>query len=321
LLYIVEPKPEKMIFCNIDKNLIEIIVKESAGKTIVDCGAGDGLLGSLLPNVISLDIFPSENPLSKIIPFDCVSFKFPDRCLPVFIRPCHSGFPAETIENNLEKFETVLYISAPQNIERDLGYIAENFPIRRVGNWVGEDGEFCYKITINKPNTTMKKFVLIEQTVDSTTKTRVSWYELGEIDAKYKERRIYNQNGGYCFITKSDKIIETVEANSWDSELLDNKKTTSYKDLVKDSSDESLKIGWLSPDGTMHYCKYENHISYVHEVLETDVPTIESKGWLHIMLGDDRKPFYLTTKRITQAQADKLREMGINVFDDDIIYQ
>jgi len=167
----------------------------------------------------------------------------------------------------------------------------------------------------------MKKFVLIEQFIGNTTFTSISWYELGEIDANYNARRIYNQNGGYCYIAKNDKIIETVEASSWDSELLDNKKTTWYKDLVKDSTDESLKIGWLSPDGTMHYCKYQNHISYVHEVLETDVPTIEDKGWLHIMLGNGKEPFYSAKKRITQAQAEKMREIGITVFDDDIIYQ
>ena len=103
--------------------------------------------------------------------------------------------------------------------------------------------------------------------------------------------------------------------------MLDNKKTTWYKNLVKDSTDESLKIGWLSPDGAMHYCKYQNHISYVHEVLETDVPTIEKMGWLHIMLGDDSKPFYSTNRKITRAQADKMKAMGIYVFEDDVLYQ
>lgn len=315
-----------MIFCKIDSVLLDIIKSEANGRTIIDCGAGDGLLGSLTDKVIGLDIFPPEKPLSKIIMADCETFKFPSRCLPVFIRPCHSGFPAKTIENNIDKFETVLYVSEEKNIDSDLGYIAEDFKIERIGDWVGEDGEFCYRITINeKKPENMKTFVLVKSYLGAKGQCeRIGWFELGELDERNKLHKIYHGNGfSYCYIGKDDEILETIEAENWDAvETPENKaKNTWYQNLVKDATDKSLKIGWLAPDGKMHYCRYENHITYVHEILESDVPTIEELGWIHVYAGADTI-MPNSGKRMTQEQARTAREeLGLNVFDDDIQYQ
>jgi hypothetical protein len=72
----------------------------------------------------------------------------------------------------------------------------------------------------------------------------------------------------------------------------------------------------------MHYCEYRDHISYVHEVLGEDVPTIEKQGWIHIRRHDDGSPYFYSEKRITQEQARTLKEeLGCCVFEEQILYQ
>ena len=71
----------------------------------------------------------------------------------------------------------------------------------------------------------------------------------------------------------------------------------------------------------MHYCSYQDHIVYVHEVLNSDVPTIEARGWIHIF--DNMKMLWTNNdRRITQAQARTAREeLGLDVREEDIMYQ
>jgi hypothetical protein len=140
------------------------------------------------------------------------------------------------------------------------------------------------------------------------------------------EIKLYNSVGGWNCLRESDTVLEILDAKDWDvlEKLKHRKKTTSYQRLKENSTKKELKCGWLSPDGTMHYCEYHEHISYVHEVLGSDVPTIEKHGWLHIVKGDDGQPpiFITHEKRITQDQARTLREeLGCRVFDEQILYQ
>lgn len=119
----------------------------------------------------------------------------------------------------------------------------------------------------------------------------------------------HGDSPSYMYWGKNWKILERVTVE--DDEQLDWKKTSTYKNLVNDSTDSSLKIGWLSPEGKMHYCEYQNHISFVHAVLEKDVPTIEKKGWMHIMEGDGRRYYSKNNgKRLTVAQAKWLQNEG-----------
>lgn len=158
----------------------------------------------------------------------------------------------------------------------------------------------------------MMTFVLIKRQVGITDKYVFEWWEkCGD--------KLYNSNGGWNFLISTDTIIETIEGKNWAvvRTLKNRKKTSRYQDLIDNSSNKTFKMGWLSPDGKMHYCEYEDHISYAHIVLESDVPTLENHGWLHIiknMTGILRK------NRITQAQAYTLKnELGIYVADEDII--
>lgn len=90
--------------------------------------------------------------------------------------------------------------------------------------------------------------------------------------------------------------------------------------MFNDSTNKSLESGWLSPEGKMHYCDYENHIAYAHVILKSDVPTLEMKGWLHIRKGItflcSNNKYNL---RISIAQArTAIDELGMRVNEEDI---
>jgi len=161
----------------------------------------------------------------------------------------------------------------------------------------------------------MKTFILIKRTPPNPlAPPRFEWWEKSG-------NKLYNEGGGWNFLISSDEVIEEVSAKDWDALFTRENiaKLSDYKNLVSDSKDKSLKIGWLAPDGTMHYCQYRNHISYVHMVLNSDVPTIEEQGWIHIING---LTYVLPKKRMTQAQAKTIREeLGLQVLDQDILYQ
>jgi len=182
----------------------------------------------------------------------------------------------------------------------------------------------------------MAVFILVKSTLGTSTIEQVAWFEVRQLDDLSKREdnqpheviNLYNWNGGYCCLGSNDEILEIVHIDkkriqAWEElDTIENrKKTTEYQKLAKNSKNKELKLGWLSPSGEMHYCEYQDHISYVHVVLDSDVPTIQKNGWLHIRKHDDGTPFYTSNKRITQDQAYTLRnELGVHVFDEDILY-
>jgi hypothetical protein len=138
-----------MIFCQIGNELINIIKKYADGRIIVDCGCGDGLLGSLIREVISIDLFPRDTALiNDIMYFDVREFPFKENMMPVFIRPCHSQLFVDATLRKIKEDKLVkdcLYISMPHNLEIDIDI--EKFQTKQVEDWIGGDGEKIYLIT------------------------------------------------------------------------------------------------------------------------------------------------------------------------------
>ena len=134
-----------MIFCQIDQELINIIKKYADGRIIVDVGCGDGLLGSLIKDIISIDLYFRDTELiDNIIHMDAVQFPFNgEKTLPVFIRPCHGHFVDSILQSHKNNLKDCLYISMPHNIEYD---IDEEFNIQQVEDWIGKDGERVFHI-------------------------------------------------------------------------------------------------------------------------------------------------------------------------------
>lgn len=138
-----------MIFCKIDNELINIIKKYAGKRAIVDVGCGDGLLGSMLEDVISIDIFPRETALIyNIIGIDAVDFPFSKPFFPIFIRPCHGHFVYSVMHEHKYNVDNFLYISMPHNLENDIDL--DEFNADQVEDWIGQDGEKVYLITIKE---------------------------------------------------------------------------------------------------------------------------------------------------------------------------
>ena len=162
----------------------------------------------------------------------------------------------------------------------------------------------------------MMTFILIKRKLSNDNRARFEWWE-------QDGDKLFNQAGGWNNLFDSDVIIKKVKAKNWDALFTPENiaETSEYKDLVERSTDKSLKIGWLEPNGKMHYCRYQDHITYVDLILDSTVDEIEKRGWIHIYKGD-KGIFYPVSHRVTVAQADTLRnELGLEVCDEDILYQ
>ena len=160
------------------------------------------------------------------------------------------------------------------------------------------------------------KFVLIKRQATPNSSIFFEWWNL------QGNNKLVNYGRGYTYLLSSDVIIETVELKSWHELWTPENiaKTTEYQTLVIDSTNKNLKIGWLSPDGKMHYCKYQNHILYVHIVLDKTVPEIETEGWVHIYNDHyNYKKFYQTTKLTDAQKYTIINELGFELLETDLI--
>jgi hypothetical protein len=280
-----------MIFCKIDKKLIDIIKKYSKGRTIVDCGCGAGLLGSMLPEVISIDIIPRENTLIKdILYMDVCKFPFTEQHFPIFIRPCHGHFISNFLFEHGNNVADCLYILHPKNVEND---IDRGYNIKQIENWEGQDGERVFLVTLNKE--------LVKGTTGKYKFVRLRWGYIPEEKSdgstfwrKEQNGMWINSAGGRCNIhTTNDSdswiVVETVYADDFDE--LDWSKT-----YLNDPEKES---GWLSPEGIFYGCPYESHDDCAYYILKKSVAELENEGYIRIYHKDQ----WSCSKDITEVQA------------------
>ena len=137
------------VFCKVDEPLVEIIQEEAAGRIVVDCGAGEGVLHEMMPvgSIVSLDIFDHGNP--HVVLMDCRDFPFRDTHLPLFVRPCHDSFVEDTLMTCYPLVDSALYVGLLKNVDSDLGVFSKlAIPIH--AEWVGEEGERIWRIPFAK---------------------------------------------------------------------------------------------------------------------------------------------------------------------------
>jgi len=151
-----------MVFCNIDGELITIIQKYAKNRTIIDVGCGDGLLGSFLPKVVSIDFIKYYTQLiNKIIIMNIKDFPFVSNYFPVLLRPSHGMLVPDTLAAALQgKVTNCLLVSHPKNIND----IPVDYAYQQIeNNWTGNNGEKVYLITLNENinKKELKKFVRI----------------------------------------------------------------------------------------------------------------------------------------------------------------
>lgn len=138
-----------MIFCQIDKGLIDIITKYADGKHIVDVGCGDGMLGLLLKDITSIDIRYNESCYlepDRITIMDATYYHYTDNMFPVFLRPCHSDHFVDRVLRSIKNngVRNCLYVSKPDNLEIDIDL--EQYEVKQIKNWTGLEEEKAYLI-------------------------------------------------------------------------------------------------------------------------------------------------------------------------------
>lgn len=312
-----------MIFCKIDDDLVKLIKKLANGRTVVDCGAGEGLLSKMYKGkVISLDPIITEFSAKNTINIEAENFPFNDLQFPVFIRPCHSGFPGRTLKKNINLFKDALYISDPKNIKYDLSDFIDEIGTENVDDhiieldWIGEDGEKTFYIKMKKDDQSNKKkkkkfyLVTFEHFVnqnDKESKKYTSWYEKVELNGNFFWRNI---NGGNCPLQENDIIFETKLEEDWFS--LDWKITHLYDGLVLDYDN-----GWLSPYGEFIKSAYTLHEDTADFILGRPSYDLEKEGWIKLQSDKTDRNFF-HYKKITKKQLDWLIKHNWEV--DDVNY-
>jgi hypothetical protein len=281
-----------MIFCKINDKLISIIKKYAHGRIIIDCGCGDGLLGSMMQGVVSIDLLLHPDSLIKnTLIMDIMNFPFDDNMFPFFIRPCHGHFVQQFLNKNKDIVRNCFYISNPKNLEYDIN--TEEYEAEQVEDWIGEDGERIYLIHLNEGDDDLedlRTFVRVAYgTCPENTHDCTWWEKTGD--------KLINSVGGYHYYNQSlDNILETVEAE--DFEDLDWSKTY--------LNDSTKVAGWLEPDGTFHGCGYEGHDSCAYYLLKKSVDALESSGVIRIY----SKSEWFCKNELTEAQARFLIDKG-----------
>lgn len=142
-----------MIFCEIDKKFIEIIKKIANDKIVIDCGAGEGMFGSMYKNCISIDLFTNhyEKHLTTVYQMDSATFPFQKNHIPIFIRPCHHfEFVDATLRNASEVVKEAIYVSKPSNLEIDIDQ--NYFSATEIPGWTGKENEKIYLIQLYRNN-------------------------------------------------------------------------------------------------------------------------------------------------------------------------
>lgn len=289
-----------MIFCKIDNELIRIIKKVCKNRVIIDCGCGDGLLGSILKDVISIDIYKRDSVLiDNIIVMDVCDFPINKYFFPVFLRPCHGrNFVNKFLEKNKGNCINCMYVSHPSNLDNDID--TDKFTVTQIEDWEGQDGERVFIVSMNDNLESSEsfemehektKFVrLVEDYVSEKERdNRAFWRK--EEDGKW-----INFVGGWCFPNSYLIVLETVYADRFED--LDWSKTY----LNNPNSDS----GWLSPDGIFYGCPSESHDSCAYYLLKSTIGELEKKGYIRIMYKHD----WHCEGELTEAQAKWLLEKG-----------
>lgn len=298
---------DSMVFCEIDDKLCEEIYRLAKEKVILDCGCGLGLLElkmkRLFPSqpIISMDIQRYANSFVKDIVYtDCLSVTPHINMIPVFIRPCHSGFVEQYITKYKSNLRFVLYIGLEENLDLDLDLLDISIDI--VSDWVGADGERIYRIKCEQfcEGAGMTKYSRIFNgsmydkeklacLTEEEKDVQSSWYLI-------HDNKVINIMGGYHYLHRAEEILEIAEAESFED--LDWRKTS--------LNNPKEKGGWVGPDGTFYGCHNRNHGICIELVCKLSMQEAEEQGWIHLY----PDLTYYTDKKITVEQLKTLSDKG-----------
>lgn len=133
-------------------DFLQFLKSETSGKTLVDCGCGNGHLTSKLRelgcNVIPIDLCYRENCYNHII-HNATTFQFPENSVAIIARPNRGNWIYDTMVRALESASYVVYIGLKSHLDEDIFSLNSlDFCCEKIYDGAGKDKEVVYKISI-----------------------------------------------------------------------------------------------------------------------------------------------------------------------------
>ena len=248
-------------------------------KTIVECGAGNGLLTKKMKeihiNVLPIDLFNRDSNFISLKQ-DATTFKYTKNSIVLIARPNRGEWIHNTMLQAIKTSSLIIYIGLPTHLSEDVFEFANLYPnivqFTEIYKNAGEDGEVCFKISNkenksismgHESNTGTKYYLVKYQAARDLFFT--SWFEDGG-------DKWLSYTGSYMPKSLEDTVLEEQSTN--DIHDLDWKKTTIYK--------PNSNAGWLGRDGTFIGCDSQEHDLVADLILNKSVAELEKTGWVRI---------------------------------------
>lgn len=296
-------------FFNPTTKFIDWFVPLLKNKVVIEVGAGMGLLASKLQekklNIVAIDICNRDEECTHIIRQDAIKFKYPRNSIVIIARPNRGTWIYDMMEKAFnDGASKIYYIGLHKHIDEDIKSLP--FYFNEVYKNAGKNKEVVYEICKEKPKQgNLEKYHLIV-THHIPANPACKPYDMGPFWYQIEDGDKVNLNGGFMpFDDKMDKILETVEAESWDD--LDWMKTS----LINDK----YVSGWLDRHGKFYGCESMHHDFVMQMIFRMEVSDAEDKGWVRIYGKND----YACRKRISRDQYDYLKRQGFKVDEDDVV--
>lgn len=276
------------------EDFLNYICSKAKGKTIIDCGCGNGQLVMELrqrkQNAIGIDIaFRDNSYIMNVVPMDAKDFSYTNSHLVIIARPSHGEWISFVISKAIVNGADVIYVGLEKNINNDIGEFHEKELILDFGK-AGKDNEGAFLIRgVEK----IRKFCLLQ---DKYNNNRKYWKES-------EGNKWINVAGGWMPKSKEDKIIETVEAESFEG--LDWTKTS----FINPDSDS----GWLDRYGKWYGCSTMEHDFIAYYILKKSIEELEKEGYVRVY--DEKN--WICKKRLSPDQRNWLSFHGHKVEDED----
>jgi len=265
---------------------------EARGRAVIDCGAGNCLLGRLGASyglrVLSVDIIPREGQPKEIMRLPAETFPFSPGMVAFIARPCRGDWIRATIDHAMaRRADAVYYVGLQRWNADDLSDLP--YDVEEVYRAAGLDNESVWRITrkgepmgLREPE--FSEWLFIRDSGRTSGGCFVGLTGDGNI----------HWGGGmsYCgFLPDRWQVLarEAVAAGSskWDqADRLEYEWTRRFNMPVP--QDPCASGGWIAPNGDFYPCRYHEHQAAATRIAlclfgsREGQRHLEDAGWVHL---------------------------------------
>lgn len=269
-------------------------------RRVLEAGAGVGLLVSMFPFVLGIDMFRRENARSHVVIADALEFDVSTFDAVIIARPSHGDWSGDLARKVIGLGIDIVYVTVPGNMKFD----PVELGMKEMLKDAGEDGESVWMWTRCPGMLDVEKWFLVRSLesgdVDPTLKRWTTDWVTKSGD-KWE-----NCFGGWFYRESTDEIMEERVVVS--AQELDWTKTG----LVGDH----FSTGWCSPDGMWVGCDDRHHDRVADLHLKSDTRELENRGWCRVSKPVDwieGDTGVQCMRNLTQEQRDTLSRRGVDL--------